>query len=121
MCDITVPISSLTYQSGLSDSSSLTYHSLPSDYSNVTIVTRVPSSSVNVVTNLIKDKYTPKRIIFNGPATVVFWKDGTKTVVKRAEKDPDNRYNAFCAALAKKIFESNSKVNSIVKTGIEEK
>jgi hypothetical protein len=73
------------------------------------------------VTILLKDKYTPKKIIFNGPATVVFWKDGTKTVVKRAEKDPDNRYNAFCAALAKKIFESNSRVNSIVKNGTEEK
>lgn len=117
MCDIDITI----------PASSLTYHTcgqqviLSDDYSSITTVTRAPSSSVNLVTNLIKDKYTPKKIIFNGPATVVFWKDGTKTVVKRAEKDPDNRYNAFCAALAKKIFESNSRVNSIVKNGIEEK
>ena len=81
MCDITVPISSLTYQSDLSN-----------DYSNITTVTRAPSSSMNFVDNLIKDKYTPKKIIFNGPATVVFWKDGTKTVVKRAKKDKDNKY-----------------------------
>ena len=68
-----------------------------------------------------RDKYTPKRIIFNGPATIVFWKDGSKTIVKRAKKDKDNKYNAFCAALAKKIFVSNSYVNSIVESGVVEK
>ena len=33
-----------------------------------------------------------KKVIFNDPATIVFWKDGTKTVVKRqegAEFDPE--------------------------------
>ena len=37
--------------------------------------------------------YNPiKKVIFNDPATVVFWKDGTKTIVKRqegAEFDPE--------------------------------
>lgn len=68
-----------------------------------------------------KDHYgpEPKRIIFNGPATIVFWKDGTKTVVKCADMEEYNRYNAFCAALAKKIFGTNSKINRIVKSGVE--
>lgn len=66
-----------------------------------------------------KYSYEPKRIIFNGPATIVFWKDGTKTVVKCADMEQYNRYNAFCAALAKKIFGTNSKVNRIVKSGVE--
>jgi len=61
--------------------------------------------------------YIPKRIIYNDPATVVFWKDGTKTVVKRAPNEVSNHYTAFCAALAKKIFETNSHVNRIVKSG----
>ena len=26
-----------------------------------------------------------KKVIFNDPATIVFWKDGTKTIVKRQE------------------------------------
>lgn len=69
---------------------------------------------------LVFDAY-PKKIIYNGPATIVFWNDGTKTVVKRAKKEKDNKYNAFCAALAKKIFGNNSRVNAIVKSGIEEK
>ena len=62
----------------------------------------------------------PKRIIKNGPAMVVFWKDGTKTVVKRKKGEPDNIYHAFTAALAKKIFGSNSKINSIVGSVIDE-
>lgn len=65
--------------------------------------------------------YCPVKIIYNGPATIVFWADGTKTVVKRAKKEKDNKYNAFCAALAKKLFGNNSRVNAIVKSGIEEK
>jgi hypothetical protein len=62
----------------------------------------------------IRKYFTPIKIINNGPATIVFWNDKTKTIVKLSEKDKDNKYNAFCAALAKKIFGSNSKVNAIV-------
>ena len=40
-----------------------------------------------------KIAYIPiKKVIFNDPATIVFWKDGTKTIVKRqegAEFDPE--------------------------------
>ena len=72
-----------------------------------------------------KPYYTPsfyivKRIIKNGPAMVVFWKDGTKTVVKRRKGDKDNVYYAFCAALAKKVYGNNSKVNHIVKDIVDE-
>ena len=63
----------------------------------------------------------PTRIIYNDPATIVFWRDGTKTVVKRSEGEPYNEYNAFCAALAKKVFETNSNVNRIVKSGTHQK
>ena len=62
--------------------------------------------------------YIPKKIYFNGPVTVVVWDDGTKTRVRRHDGDPDNRYSAFCAALAKKIFGNNTVVNKIVNTGI---
>lgn len=59
----------------------------------------------------------PLKIIYNDPATIVFWRDGTKTVVKRMEKEKFNPYTAFCAALAKKIYGSNSAVNRIVNSG----
>ena len=67
----------------------------------------------------VRGEYTPKRILRHGPATIVFWGDGTKTVVKRAPDEPDNEYTAFTAALAIKIFGSNSKLKKIVKTFTE--
>lgn len=61
--------------------------------------------------------YKVKRIIYNDPATIVFWNDGTKTVVKRGENEKFNKYTAFCAALAKKMYGNNSRVNKIVNEG----
>lgn len=57
-----------------------------------------------------------KKIIKNGPATIVFWIDNTKTVVKRKEGAEDDIYVAFCAALAKKMYGTNSKVNKMLRT-----
>lgn len=63
--------------------------------------------------------YSPLKIIVNGPATIVFWQDGTKTVVKCAKGESWDIYNAFTAALAIKIFGTNSKIKKILKTKIE--
>lgn len=30
----------------------------------------------------------PKKVVYNDPATIVIWKDGTKTVVKKQDSDP---------------------------------
>lgn len=67
----------------------------------------------------IKDLLTPKHIFHNRKTaeTIVLWKDGTKTVVKPMEGTPDSEmsyYSAFTAALAKKIYGSNTQVNKIV-------
>ena len=63
----------------------------------------------------IRSKFTPVRIIKNGPATVVFWKDGTKTVVKCAPETTPSDYDAFTAALAIKIFGNNSRLKKMIK------
>ena len=57
----------------------------------------------------------PKRILKSGNRMIVFWDDGSKTIVKRAEDEPDNDYNAFTAALAIKTYGSNSQVKKILK------
>ena len=61
----------------------------------------------------------PKRIVKSGNRTIVFWKDGTKTVVKRCEDEPDSEYSAFVAAFAKKYYGSNSRIRKVIK-GITE-
>ena len=55
------------------------------------------------------------RIIFNNPATIVFWKDGTKTVVKTSEDSEFSYYWGFCAALAEKVFGSNHAVKTMIR------
>ena len=57
----------------------------------------------------------PKRIIRNGIATIVFWNDGTKTIVKCAADDEPDDYMAFCAAYCKKVFGSNSRLKRVIK------
>lgn len=66
-------------------------------------------------------KYTPKKIISNYPATIVFWKDGTKTVVKCAAGTDPDLYNAFCAAVCKKIFGSNSHLKKVIEEAYNHK
>lgn len=61
-----------------------------------------------------KMSMTPKKIMRNGPATIIFWEDGTKTVVKKMPGDKDDIYAAFCAAFTKKHFGSNEKVKAVV-------
>ena len=57
----------------------------------------------------------PERIVKSGRATIVFWEDGTKTVVKRSDDEPDNEYNAYLAALGKRIYGSNSALKRLVR------
>lgn len=54
------------------------------------------------------------RVVFNDPATIVFWEDGTKTVVKCAKDQTFERYAGFIAACAKKMFGSTSRAKAIM-------
>lgn len=49
------------------------------------------------------------KIVFNGPATIVFWTDGTKTIVRYNDKTEtiDDREKAVFAACAKKLIGTN--------------
>ena len=40
----------------------------------------------------------PSKVIYNGPATIVTWKDGSKTVVKRTEGDSHDPVKAYLEA-----------------------
>ena len=69
---------------------------------------------------MVKNEFLPPlRIIHHGPATVVFWKDGTKTVVKLMEGDVYDEYNAFCAAFVKKVYGSTNAVKKAIEAATE--
>lgn len=55
-----------------------------------------------------------KKIIFSGPATVVLWDDGSKTVVKCSEDDQFDPYAAVAQAYTKKIFRTNNQFKKMV-------
>ena len=44
------------------------------------------------------------RVIFNDPATIILWKDGSKTVVKRSDDDVWDPEKGFCMAVIKKLY-----------------
>lgn len=66
------------------------------------------------------NRLIPDRIIRKGRATIVLWPDGTKTVVKLAEGDEPSDYAAFTAALAKKVYGSNSQIKAILRDKLED-
>lgn len=61
-----------------------------------------------------------KNIIFNGPATIVFWKDGTKTMVKCDEKDISDKSKAIALCFMKKMFGNTSEFNTVLRTYVPE-
>lgn len=64
--------------------------------------------------HVTEDEATPKRIVRNGPALVVFWRDGTKTVVKCHDEDFDAE-KGLGMALARKLW-GRSKTVKLLKT-----
>lgn len=44
-----------------------------------------------------------EKVIFNDPATIVFWRDGSKTVVK-AQNEPFDKEKGLAMAIAKKVY-----------------
>lgn len=64
---------------------------------------------------------TPKidRVIFHYPATIVYWKDGTKTVVK-CQREKFDKEKGLLAAIAKKVYGNKGSFNNIIKRFVEE-
>lgn len=60
------------------------------------------------------EKPVPKKIIYSGPATIVLWADGTKTVVKCSKHDSQNAETGFLWALAEKVYGSKSQVEKVI-------
>lgn len=71
-------------------------------------------SGVFVLEKPTEKMFAVNKIIVNGDATIVFWADGDKTIVKKSADDEFDLHHAFCAALAKKIYGHNSTVKKMI-------
>lgn len=54
------------------------------------------------------------RVIFNDPATIIIWKDGTKTVVK-AQDEKFDKEKGLLMAIMKYLNNNESNFNNIIK------
>ena len=52
----------------------------------------------------LMEKPIPDRVIFNDPATIIIWKDGSKTVVKCMEGDEFDPEKGFAMCYLKKVL-----------------
>lgn len=57
-----------------------------------------------------------RRVLRSGPATIVLFNDGTKSVVKRQKGEPDDPYQAVCAAIAKRVAGSGTRLKQLVES-----
>lgn len=60
------------------------------------------------------------RVIFNNPATIVLWRDGTKTVVKCQEGDVYSKETGLALCIAKKALGNKGNFNDIFRKWIPE-
>lgn len=56
------------------------------------------------------------RVIFNDPATIIIWKDGSKTVVKRSDDDIWDPEKGFCMAIIKKLYGHTSFIKKFMES-----
>lgn len=62
-----------------------------------------------------------KNVIFNDPATIVFWNDGTKTVVKCGKDDTFDPEKGLAMAISKYFFDNAGYFNDVFKKWIPRK
>lgn len=67
-------------------------------------ITKEPWPKMNPYTNKSTNNPTIKDVIFNDTATIVFWSDGTKTVVKCQEDDIYDPEKGLAMAISKKVL-----------------
>ena len=59
---------------------------------------------------------TVKRILRKGRVTIVFFTDGTKAVARRPIDEPDDPYYGVCAAIAKRVAGSGTRLKKLVES-----
>lgn len=64
---------------------------------------------VNDISSAVEFRTGIKKVIFNGPATIVIWVDGSKTVVKCAEGDRYSKFSGLAIAMCKRMYGTDFK------------
>ena len=93
------------------------YPGLPESLENdLAAINRMVKNTLNAKSENVFSLYPKHIYYYDNNYTTVLWDDGTKTTVKLSDDDIYDEYSAFCAALAKRIYGSNSRIKKIIKT-----
>ena len=79
---------------------------MPTNTPNDFIFKLINNGGLIIRTRRQIDMQRIKKVIFNDPATIVFWSDGSKTVVKRGENDTFDPEKGLAMAISKKFFDN---------------
>lgn len=95
----------------------IAYPGLPEYLENdLAAINRMLKSTLNSKSDNVFGLYPKCIYYYDNNYTTVLWNDGTRTTVKLSDDDIYDEYSAFCAALAKRIYGSNSRIKKIIKT-----
>lgn len=72
------------------------------------------------ITGKIIINFKPEKIIFNKPATIVYWEDRTKTTVKCHNEDRFDPEKGLAMAILKKISGNTGSFNEVLKNWLDE-
>ena len=78
------------------------------------------SYMMSMLRTVMEYKFYPVKVIFHDPATIVFWDDGSKTVVKCQKDDTYNEEMGLALCFAKKAMGNKSNFNNVFKKWIPE-
>lgn len=95
-----------------------------SDYSNMikNRTTKDVKDAVNSIYGFYgRNRFDIKKVYFKDPVTVVLWEDGTKTIVRRDERDTYDPEKALAMAFAKKALGNKGNYYNIFKKWVPEK
>lgn len=62
-----------------------------------------------------------KKVIFNDPATIVYWGDGSKTVVKCCKEESFDPEKGFAMAFLKKLYGNDNTYHKLFKEWVRDK
>lgn len=63
----------------------------------------------------MNNKFKTKKVIFNEPATIVIWEDGTKTVVKCRDDEAFDPEKGLALCFMKRVFDNKGNYNNILR------
>lgn len=86
-----------------------------SKFYDLLLVADMLSSAIAPKNELYADGATINDVIFNAPATIVKWSDGSKTIVKCQEGDSYNPELGLAMCIAKKCCGNKGNFNNVFK------